>query len=188
VITRPSEREVPSSRLVAGKYRLIELLGRGAMGAVWRAEHLTLHSQVAVKLLASQDPTLLPRFLREAKAAAALRSPHVVQIMDHGVDGAFAFIVMELLEGETLGQRLKRDKTLSPEATFRVMLHIARGVAKAHAEGIVHRDLKPDNVFLVKNDDEEIAKVLDFGVAKWAEPKEGDPVATRSGVLLGTPA
>lgn len=78
------------------------------------------------------------------------------------MDGAFAFIVMELLEGETLGQRLKRDKTLSPEATFRVMLHIARAVARAHAEGIVHRDLKPDNVFLVKNDDEEIAKVLDL--------------------------
>jgi serine/threonine-protein kinase len=161
------------------------------MGAIWRAQHLTLEAPVAVKLIdrdAVHDEQTVARFLREAKAAATLRSPHVVQIIDYGVDEGVPFIVMELLEGETLAQRLKRVGPLNATDTARFVTHIARAVGRAHEAGIVHRDLKPENVFIVHNEDEEIAKVLDFGVAKvehGALALEGE--RTRTGSILGTP-
>jgi serine/threonine-protein kinase len=178
--------------LLAGKYRLESLLGEGGMGAVWRAEHLDLHAPVAVKLLnpiiaATSDG--LSRFHREATAAASLRSPHVVQILDRGVDEATRqpFIVMELMEGESLAGRIARQTRLSPARTATVVTHIARALARAHEAGIVHRDLKPDNVFLIRNEDEEIAKVLDFGIAKTQAHKLGGDVGTRTGAVMGTP-
>jgi len=187
----------PEPNLVlAGRYRLEKRLGAGGMGAIWRAEHLVLRAPVAVKLLEREslpDEDTIARFMREAQAAAALRSPHVVQILDYGVDGRWPFIVMELLEGENLAQRLKRMKRLSPEATLRILTHVARALVRAHEAGIVHRDLKPENVFLIRNEDEEIAKVLDFGVAKVSATRLGqgevghDSARTRTGSILGTP-
>ena len=179
------------NRVLAGRYRLESRLGQGGMGAIWRAEHLALGAPVAVKLIdreAVPDEDTLARFLREAKAAAALRSPHVVQIIDYGVEGPVPFMVMELLEGETLAQRLKRARRLSRQETARVLTHIGRAVARAHEAGIVHRDLKPENVFLVQNEDAEIAKVLDFGVAKVGQAELGpEGTRTRTGSILGTP-
>jgi serine/threonine-protein kinase len=179
------------NRVLAGRYRLEARLGQGGMGAIWRAEHLVLQAPVAVKLIdreAVPDEDTLSRFLREAKAAAALRSPHVVQIIDYGVEGLVPFMVMELLEGETLAQRLKRMRRLSRQETARVLTHIGRAVGRAHDAGIVHRDLKPENVFLVHNEDEEIAKVLDFGVAKVEHTELGpEGTRTRTGSILGTP-
>jgi eukaryotic-like serine/threonine-protein kinase len=126
--------------------------------------------------------------LREAQAAASLRSPHVVQILDHGVDEGVPFIVMELLDGESLASRLERVQRLSPADTARVITQVARAIARAHEAGIVHRDLKPDNIYLVRNDEEEIAKVLDFGVAKATTHGMGSVTgATRTGSVLGTP-
>ncbi|HVJ17900.1 MAG TPA: serine/threonine-protein kinase, partial [Polyangiaceae bacterium] len=185
----------PEPNLVlAGRYRLEKRLGAGGMGAIWRAEHLVLRAPVAVKLLereALPDEDTIARFMREAQAAATLRSPHVVQIFDYGVDGRWPFIVMELLEGENLAQRIKRVKRLSPETTLRILTHIARAMVRAHEAGIVHRDLKPENVFLIKNEDEEVAKVLDFGVAKVSSTALGQPgqesARTRTGSILGTP-
>jgi serine/threonine protein kinase len=178
--------------VLAGKYRLVSLIGRGGMGSVWKAEHLGLRAPVAVKLIdQSIDmlPEALSRFHREAQSAASLRSPHVVQILDHGVDDAtqVPFIVMELMEGESLAARLERVKRLSAPETARFVSHVARALARAHEAGIVHRDLKPDNVFLVKNDDEEIAKVLDFGIAKSKAHAMASDTATRTGSVLGTP-
>jgi serine/threonine protein kinase len=178
-------------RVLAGRYRLEQRLGAGGMGAIWRAEHLTLQAPVAVKIIdrdAVRDEQTVARFLREAKAAASLRSPHVVQILDYGVDEGVPFIVMELLEGETLAERLKRNGRLTPAETARFMTHVGRAIGRAHDAGIVHRDLKPENVFIVHNEDDEIAKVLDFGVAKV----EGGQLAiegekTRTGSILGTP-
>ena len=180
-----------SSRVLAGKYQLLHRLGQGGMGSVWLASHLTLHSPVAIKLMdpaIATNPEALARFLREARAAATLRSPHVVQILDHGVDGATPYIAMELLEGESLADRLRRLGQLPPVATARVMTHISRAVARAHEAGIVHRDLKPHNIFLVENDDEEMAKVLDFGIAKTTLDGLGPSVVaeTRTGALMGT--
>jgi serine/threonine-protein kinase len=176
-------------RILAGKYRLGERLGEGGMGAVYRAEHLVLQAPVAIKVIEREvaDEGTKARFMREAQAAAALRSPHVVQILDYGTEGDFPFMVMELLEGETLAQRIKRKKRLSPSETSWILTHVARAVAKAHELGIVHRDLKPDNVFLVHNEEDEIAKVLDFGVAKIEATSLTGDSHTRTGSLLGTP-
>jgi serine/threonine-protein kinase len=178
--------------LLAGKYRLVSLLGRGGMGSVWRAQHLDLDAPVAVKLLdpgIAQNAEGIARFHREAQAAATLRSPHVVQIFDRGVDDAShqPFIVMELLEGESLSDRIARLGLLSPEQTARIVTHIARALSRAHDAGIVHRDLKPDNVFLVRNEDEEVAKVLDFGIAKSDRHRLDADSHTRTGAVMGTP-
>ncbi|MDI3281995.1 serine/threonine-protein kinase [Polyangium sp. 15x6] len=185
--------------VIAGKYRLVGLLGKGAMGEVWRAEHVTLGAPVAIKLIdvdllgssgASENSEIVQRFFREAKAAAALRTPHVVQIQDHGYDGPLPYIAMEMLEGETLEHRIERVRVLPPLMTTTIITHIARAVGKAHEAGIVHRDLKPSNVFLVRNDEDEIAKVLDFGIAKaiggGVLGSQGG-VSTRTGSVVGTP-
>lgn len=180
-----------SGRVLLGRYRLVDKLGEGGMGTIWRAEHMVLRAPVAVKMIdrdVVNDEETKSRFIREAQAAAALRSPHVVQILDYGVHGRVPFIVMELLEGETLAQRLRRDKKLDRHETALIITHVARAIGRAHEAGIVHRDLKPENVFLVRNEDEEMAKVLDFGVAKMDRHSLGsEETRTRTGSLLGTP-
>jgi serine/threonine-protein kinase len=175
--------------ILAGRYRLLHQLGKGGMGSVWAAEHLALHSSVAVKLLDDQiagNPDAVERFQREAQAAATLRSAHVVQVLDYGVDGTTPFLVMELLKGEDLASRLQRMGRIEPAPLVEIFQQVARAVGRAHAAGIVHRDLKPENVFLVDEGDHEIVKVLDFGIAKSVALGFA-PSATRTGVTMGTP-
>jgi serine/threonine-protein kinase len=178
------------SDVIAGRYRIETKLGQGGMGSVWKAQHLALRSSVAIKLI---DPSLasseeaLARFLREAQSAASLRSPHVVQIIDHGVHNGAPYIAMELLEGESLADRLGRLGKLDRVEVARFMTHTARAMSRAHEAGIVHRDLKPDNIFLVRNEDEEIAKVLDFGIAKTTGSVFDVTTGTRTGAMMGTP-
>lgn len=179
--------------MLAGKYRLISLLGRGGMGSVWRAERLGWHAQVAIKLLnfpATADVQTLARFQREARLVAGLRSIHVVQVLDDGIDSESGapFIVMELLEGESLAERLSRVGRLRPPVVAQIVSQIARALGRAHEAGLVHRDLKPDNVLLVRNDDEEVVKVLDFGIAKWKGSSHKLSHGTLAGQMLGTPA
>jgi serine/threonine protein kinase len=182
--------KVKAGTVIAGRYRLVAPLSRGGMGSVWRAEHLSLGSPIAIKLI---DASLVEhtearaRFEREARAAAALRSPHVVQILDHGVDKDLPFMAMELLEGESLAGRLHRVRILPVAQTVSILRDVSRAMRKAHEAGIIHRDLKPDNIFLVRNDDLEIAKVLDFGIAKSPEPFGDWSGGTRTGALIGTP-
>ncbi|MGK3967862.1 protein kinase [Sorangium sp. So ce118] len=175
-------------QVLVGRYRLIRPLRSGSMGTVWRADDLTLGSPVAIKRLGplyAKDEAVRARFYQEAQAAAALRSPNVVQILDHGVDDDVPFIAMELLEGEDLAHRLERTGPLSPADTVRIFADVARAVRKAHDAGIVHRDLKPDNIFLARDDDREVAKVLDFGVAK-TRMSGAEGMGTQAGVLIGT--
>jgi eukaryotic-like serine/threonine-protein kinase len=187
-------RLVHASPALGAKYRLKRQLDRGGMGSVWEAEHVLLGSSVAVKLMDTEIaayPEAVSRFLREAQAAAALRSPHVVQILDYGIDGEVPFIVMELLEGESLAARLRRGALPAQQAAL-LLTDVARALSKAHDAGIVHRDLKPENVFIIRNDDQELAKVLDFGIAKTtrslSDSLAAEPDAkTDSGALLGTP-
>ena len=181
---------IEAGQVLNERYRLIRPLGQGSQASVWVAEHLALSTQVAVKLI---DPELakkddaLERFRREATAAAHLRSAHVVQILDHGIEGNQPFIVMELLEGEDLFERLERRRRLSLQETSRIVTHVSRALGRAHAAGIVHRDLKPENFFLISNEDEEIVKVLDFGVAKVSDPAKQTMKRTGVGTLIGTP-
>ncbi len=182
--------ELSAGLVIADRFRLVRPLGQGGMGAVWLAQHTGLDVPCAVKFIheeAAKSPDLRARFEREAKAAAQLRSPHVVQILDHGVWNGAPYIAMELLEGEDLAQRLRRRRPspLTPRETLVIATQVGRALAKAHAAGLVHRDLKPANIFLVRDDEREIAKVLDFGVAKVKETSLDD--ATQTGAVLGTP-
>jgi len=159
---------------------------------VWLAEHLILHAPIAIKLIArevAESRDGLQRFLREARLAASLRSPHVVQILDYGVQQGVPYIAMELLDGESLAQRLARVRRLSLSQTELVLRHVGRAVGRAHDLGIVHRDLKPSNIYIVRNEDEELIKLLDFGVAKSTrdEPTPSVAAHTRTGAFLGTP-
>ncbi len=179
-----------AGRVLSGRYRLIRTVGVGSQASVWLAEHMALTTQVAVKLIdpdLAKRPDARERFKREATAAAQLRSPHVVQILDHGIDGDQPFIVMELLDGEDLFQRLEKRHHLSIKDTSRIMTQVARALTRAHAAGVVHRDLKPENVFLTHNEDDEIVKVLDFGVAKVRDAAKVTMQKTGVGTLIGTP-
>ncbi len=178
--------------VVAGRFRLNHKLGQGGMGSVWHATQLGLDAPCAIKFIEgefAQLPEMQARFEREAKAAAALRSPHVVQIIDHSMWEGIPFIVMELLDGEDLAhriaQRRKQGLRLTAEELVIILGQVCRALSKAHAVGIVHRDLKPENIYLVKDDDREIAKILDFGIAKNITIEVGS--TTRTGAMLGTP-
>src|SRR5579862_6191242 len=176
--------------VVANRFRLGQMLGRGGMGSVWRAMHLGLDVPCAVKFIEGELaslPEAQARFEREAKAAAQLRSPNVVQILDHGVCEGTPYIAMELLDGEDLGKRVAKTGTLHPRDLNVIVTQVCRALTKAHAQGIVHRDLKPDNIFLVRDDDREIAKVLDFGIAKAGVAGGVGGSNTRTGAMLGTP-
>ncbi len=182
-----------STELVAGKYRLQRLLGRGGMGSVWEGVHVSLGTRVAVKFIEAEyadSPEARARFVNEARAAATLQSKHVVQVYDHGLmpDGR-PYIVMEFLAGEPLDVRLDRLGRLAAADTVRIVQQVARALGKAHRAGIVHRDLKPENVFLVWDDEEQtdVAKVVDFGIAKFTSPSMGVSSSTRTGSVLGTP-
>ena len=180
--------ELKPDLVIADRFRLVRPLGEGGMGAVWLAHHIRLQVPCAVKFMrpeVAEHASVRARFDREAVAAAQLRSPHVVQILDHGVWEGSPYIAMECLEGEDLDQRLRRRGKLSPEETLAVVAQVARALSKAHAAGLVHRDLKPPNIFLTKDDDREIVKVLDFGVAKVTSPDAKG--ATKTGSLVGTP-
>ncbi len=158
-------------QVIANRFRLVRELGRGGMGSVWLADHLTLEVRCAVKLIVGEgvfNPEYVRRLHEEARTMAQVQSPHVVRVLDHDVRGDVPYIAMELLEGEDLRARLMREGVLEPLATYKIISQIALGLAKAHAAGVVHRDLKPENVFLAEDDDKVIVKVLDFGIANLA--------------------
>jgi serine/threonine protein kinase len=187
-----SLQQIQPGQLIADRYRLVEPIGHGAMGAVWRAVHTRLESPVAIKLLNSaiaDDPEMLERFLREARSAAAVRSSHVVQIFDYGVDRDLPYIAMELLVGEPLDARLDERGVLEPQELDKVFTEVARAVSNAHAQGVVHRDIKPANIFIAREGDLEVTKVLDFGIAKLLDQRLAAPVGsgTHTGNILGTP-
>jgi serine/threonine-protein kinase len=178
--------------MVNANVRLVELLGHGGMGSVWLADHLSLETRVAVKVISPQivgsDPSLKGRFKREAQICAKLRSIHVVQTFDHGVmeDGR-PYIVMELLEGKTLTDLVERGGPRPMREAGMIVAQIGKVLHRAHGFGIVHRDIKPDNIFITSSGDYEmVVKVLDFGIAKQTQSK-GDDVVTKTGAIVGSP-
>ena len=182
--------DVSRGMIIAGKYRLEAPLASGGMGSVWRARHLALDTAVAVKFIGAPVHTgkaMRKRFEQEAKAAAMLRSPHIVQIQDNAVEDGLPYLVMELLVGEDLSTRLKRKQRLSLPEIANIVTQVARALTRTAQAGIVHRDLKPGNVFILRGaENEELVKVLDFGIAKTQLPREEDDM-THEGVRVGSP-
>jgi serine/threonine protein kinase len=175
------------------KYEIVRVIGRGGMGTVYEALNTAIGKRVAMKFVdaeTAQSKDSIARFQREAEAASAVESAHIVEIFDSGVaDDGIPYIVMELLRGEDLGHRIKRCGRLEIGEAVHVVAQILRGLHRAHEAGIVHRDLKPDNIFLVdRDDDQSFAKILDFGISK-VQRQGGVPVhtLTRQGTVLGTP-
>ncbi len=177
--------------LITPNISLVRLLGQGGMGSVWLADHLTLHTQVAVKFISAQfvdSADAVSRFSREATAAAKIKSPYVVQILDHGVFDGLPYIVMELLEGEDLEQRIDRAGPLALGEVGEILQQMGRALAQAHGLGIVHRDIKPANVFLTIAGGDLVVKLLDFGIAKSdSSPGSESYKTTRTGQIMGTP-
>jgi serine/threonine-protein kinase len=177
--------------VLAGKYRVERVLGQGGMGVVVAATHITLHQRVALKFLlpaALGNPETIERFLREARASVRLKSEHAAKVIDVGTlnDGA-PFMVMEYLEGGTLGQVVRQQGGLSVRDAVDYVLQACEAVAEAHAAGIIHRDLKPENLFLTHRvDGQPLVKVLDFGIAKSQAQAEALSL-TRTSTVMGSP-
>lgn len=179
--------------VIAEKYRIDRILGRGGMGAVFAATHLVTGKRVAIKWMlpsiASQNDAAA-RFLRESQAAGRINHPNVVDIYDIGEYSGSPFLVMELLEGEPLTRKLSSSGPLQPEEAIAILIPALRGVDAAHRQNVIHRDLKPDNIFLCRAPDESpvVPKILDFGVSKILR-LDGEPnrSLTRSSDILGTP-
>jgi serine/threonine protein kinase len=188
---RPKDSRI--GLILDSKYKLIESLGEGGMGSVFRAERLHIGDEVAVKLLHHdlvREKQALERFRREARTAAMIRHPNVVSIHDFNdgtANGSEAYIVMELVQGVSLGNLLRREGRMAPRRAVHLMHDICTGVGVAHRQGLLHRDLKPDNVIIAPpshEGDEEIAKVVDFGLAKVRDV--GATALTKTGTVLGT--
>lgn len=180
--------------VIRERYRLDALIGEGGMASVWRAWDLTLQRPVAVKLLFAREShteeVLVDRFLREARIAASVQHRNVINIVDFGttVEGQ-PFMVMELLEGETLAARLRRQKPLPVADVVQIGHLTLRGLGAVHSAGIIHRDLKPENVYLKNEGGVVYPKILDFGISRSIDPPHGPKSAltTREGVIVGTP-
>jgi serine/threonine-protein kinase len=179
-----------------GSYRLIERLGKGGMGEVWRARHRLLARPAAIKLL---PPSLgetphgemaLRRFEREAQVTSELRSPHTVELWDFGMagDGRF-YYVMELLDGLNLDTLVKRHGPVAPERAIYLLRQICHSLAEAESHGLVHRDIKPANILVCRYGGEhDFVKVLDFGIVKVTHATSHDAIVTQENVVRGTPA
>lgn len=186
-----------TSPLVVGPYELVRMIAQGGMGTIYQARQIRTGERCALKLLNSpgvnQDPALVRRLFREARACSVLDHEHVVSVFDSGIDqeSGHAYIAMEFLPGSDLEKVIKQKAPLEPSVAARILLQAATGMAKAHQIGILHRDLKPANLFLSGGESGEVVvKILDFGVAKVRVEDSLDVSAgslTRTGRLLGTP-
>ena len=180
--------------LIEGKYRINRQIGEGGMGAVFEGEALRIHRRIAVKVLfphAGSEDDLARRFQLEAQAAGRIGSSHIVEVIDLGtLPSGSHYMVMELLDGESLRSRIQTRGRLRPEEIYPIAMQLLEGLGAAHRAGILHRDLKPDNVFLVRQAQGDFVKLLDFGISKFNGGHTGaaqEMSLTRTGTLLGTP-
>jgi serine/threonine-protein kinase len=177
---------------IDGKYRIVRLLGEGGMGAVYEGENVRIHRRVAIKVLhaaVAAKADVVQRFEREAQAAGRIGSEHIVEVLDLGnLPEGDRYMVMEYLEGESLGERIKRKKRLTPHEVGHLLHQLLDGLQAAHTAGIIHRDIKPDNVFLMnrKGAQKDFVKLLDFGVSKF-NALDTEMSMTRTGAVMGTP-
>jgi len=179
-------------RIIAGRYEVLEQVGVGGMGAVYRAYQAAMDREVALKVLSASlaaDEHSVKRFHQEAKAASKLRHPNTITLHDFGQsEDGILFIAMEFLEGSPLDGVIRRDHHVTPERAIKIMAQVCRSLHEAHHVGIVHRDLKPDNVYLTEvGGEHDFVKVLDFGVAKLREANKDAGTLTQAGMIFGTP-
>jgi len=190
-ISKATRKEYAPGDVIGGKYGLLRLLGEGGMGSVWVAENMALKANVALKLIRADvaEASANERFLSEARLAARLQHAAIVRVFDFGkTEHDEPYIVMELLEGETLGQRLGRLGALDPTELCQTLLPIIDALHSAHGHGVIHRDLKPDNVFVTKTEGGAQPKLLDFGIAKLrGESSFHSTKLTQAGTLIGSP-
>ncbi|MBI4705258.1 MAG: protein kinase [Deltaproteobacteria bacterium] len=176
--------------VVADRYRIVEQIGRGGMGIVYRVQHTSIGKLLAMKLLTGELSTnreIVRRFKQEALTVSKLSSPHTVQVFDYGVWQHLTYLVMELVDGQDLGRALRREGPMPFVRLGKLMVQVCTSLCEAHAKGIVHRDIKPENVLLIPDaSGTEIVKVLDFGLAKLRESTELNE-ASLQGAVIGTP-
>lgn len=178
-------------RLLADRYRLVQKIGEGGMGAIYKAVHTKMDRICAIKLLTAlsvNNEAAVSRFKREAKMASSINNAHAVTIYDFGeAEDGLIYLAMEFIDGKPLSSLIAKEGALSPDRVVKITNQIAEGLAAAHSLGIVHRDLKPDNIMLARRTAErEFVKVLDFGIAKAVADDSGDNL-TKTGFILGTP-
>lgn len=186
--------ELSPGHVIDGKYRIVRKLGEGGMGSVYEGENVKIHRKVAIKTLhaaVALSEDVVNRFEREATAAGRIGNPHILEVLDLGeMPDGDRYMVMELLVGEPLGDRIERTGRLSPGDVAPIAIQVLEGLAAAHNAGIVHRDLKPDNVFLLENHVgiRDYVKIIDFGISKF-QPLSGDGEMkmTKTGAVMGTP-
>lgn len=178
--------------VLEGKYQLGEKIGSGGFGAVYAATHLSLKRDIAIKVFrpsaGNRNVESLERFKREAISSCKIQHPNVVQVLDSGVsEQGIAYIVMERLNGNTLREELGTNNNLSPKRCLEILTPVCKALAYAHNLGLIHRDIKPDNIFIHKVDNEEIIKILDFGISKLINDADNLSDLTKTGEVLGTP-
>jgi serine/threonine-protein kinase len=182
---------LPPGTLIAGKLRLIRTLGAGGMGVVYEVEHEITKHRRALKVLhayAAEQPGVVERFLREASAAGRVGNAHVAETFDAGtLDSGEPYLLMELLDGETLDHLLQRSGPLDPGILSDLIHQACEGVQAAHEAGIIHRDLKPENMMIVTRDGAPFVKILDFGISKFDAERTGSMKLTTEGLVMGTP-
>ncbi|MDQ3337091.1 MAG: protein kinase [Myxococcota bacterium] len=173
---------------VVGNYRLLRIIGEGGVGTVYEAEHTRLGRKMAIKLLHSDvvSKEMVTRFFNEARAVNEIRHPNIIEVEDFvTTPSGEHYMLMEMLVGEDLRTAISNEKRLAPDRVSSIGEQVASALGAVHRVGITHRDLKPDNVFLIRQDGREVAKLLDFGVAKFGNDQQG---VTRAGMTMGTPA
>lgn len=179
-------------QIVTGRYELIELLGHGGMGAVFKARHIAMDRIVAMKFLlpdVAEDPVMRDRFFREAKSSGKINHPNVVQLIDYGEGPeGDAYIVIEYLDGIGFDQEMKKFRQIEYNRAVKIFDQICAGVGMAHAKGIIHRDLKPSNIMLVhEHGERDFVKIVDFGLAKALDPDQESQRLTQTGEVFGSP-
>ena len=180
-----------TGQILDGRYRIQKLLGRGGMGSVYLAEHISIEKKVAVKFLRAEfveKPDILKRFHREAKTAVSIRHRNIIDVSDMGISEANEpYIVMEYLEGESLAAMIKRTGPISLSAACAVMEPVLSALLAAHEKGVIHRDLKPENIFLAYEEAQTpLVKIIDFGISKLTSSEHSN--VTMTGMMIGTPA
>lgn len=182
--------ELPVGAVLAERFEIVSVLGRGSMGTVYKARHIGLGRIVALKVLHAQliaEKAKQARFRMEAQAVSALNHPYVVSVYDFGIaQSGQPYMAMEFLDGPTLAQIIRSERRLKPERAVAIMLQACDALAHAHSQGVVHRDVKPSNLILLKVDSLEVLKIVDFGIAKLLDSESAQQL-TQTGETIGSP-